>query len=167
MHADVVATTSAAARRIIAFVADHRSFVQTFDWMGPPADPIAFHLSEPRRQVQVSFPWMLRIVDVRSALAERGYSPLIETQLHLRIADDVIGANDGPFVLSVSGGKAEIEPGGEGRLRIDVRGLATLYSGYASAHELMSTGYIEAGEDDLAAADGIFAGPAPWLADMF
>jgi predicted acetyltransferase len=167
MYADVVALTPAAVRRIIAFVADHRSFIETFNWNGSPADPIAFHLSEPRRKVMLSWPWMTRIVELRAALTERGYPVAVEGELHLRVSDDVLSGNDGSFILRVAGGKAELEPGGAGRVGIDIRGLAPLYTGYSSAHELLSTGYIEGSDEDLALADAMFAGPAPWLPDFF
>jgi predicted acetyltransferase len=167
MNADVAVLTPAAARRIVSFIADHRSFIETFGWMGPPADPIAFQLAEPRRKVHVSFPWMLRIVDLKAALTERGYPVAVGAELHLRIADGLIASNSGDFVLRVDGGKAELQQGGEGRLRIDIRSLSPLYTGYASARELLSIGAIEGSEDDLALADMVFAGPAPWLADAF
>jgi predicted acetyltransferase len=167
MIADVVALTPAAAKRILTFVVDHKSFIDDLQWNGPPADPFAFLLAEPRRKVKMSWPWMLRIVDVSRALSERGYPVAVEAELHLRVHDDVLGANDGAFVLRIGDGKAEVAPGGDGRLRIDVRGLASLYTGYASAHELLATGYIEGEEQDLLTADAIFAGPAPWLADFF
>ena len=167
MHADVVALTPAAARRIVAFIADHRSFNETFNWMGPAADPIAFQLSEPRRKVKQSFPWMIRLVDVRAALSERGYPAAVDAELHLRVTDELLPGNDGSIVLRVSGGKAEVQPGGDGRIRLDVRTLAPLYTGYASATELLSIGSIDGSPDDLALADAVFAGPAPWLADAF
>lgn len=167
MLADVVALTRAAAKRILTFVVDHKSFVEDLQWNGPPADPLTFMLAEPRRKVKMSWPWMLRIVDVRSALSERGYPVAVEAELHLQVRDEILTANDGAFVLRVGDGKGEVTPGGAGRLHIDVRGLASLYSGYVSAHELLATGYIEGREDDLLVADAVFAGPAPWLADFF
>jgi predicted acetyltransferase len=167
MVADVCALTPAAARRILTFVVDHKSFIDDIAWLGPPADPFTFQLAEPRRKVTMSWPWMLRIVDVRSALSERGYPAAVDTELHLRVADDILPVNDGAFVLRVAGGKAEVTSGGDGRVRIDVRGLAALYTGYASAHELIATGYVEGNDADLSTADAIFAGPAPWLADFF
>ena len=167
MYADTVALTPAAARRILTFVADHRSFTQSFNWNGPPGDPFTFHLAEPRRSVQLSWPWMLRIADVRAALSERGYPRGVDAELHLRVNDDLVANDEGAFVLSVSGGKGDVRAGGDGRVEIDVRGLAPLYSGYMSPHELLATGYISGAEDDLFTAAAIFAGPAPWLADFF
>jgi predicted acetyltransferase len=167
MHAHVVALTRAAARRILTFVADHRSFVEAVEWTGAPADPFGFQLSEPRLDVHDSFPWMTRIIDVRTALAERGYADALEAELHLRVRDDILPANDGSFVLHVSGGKADVRTGGTGAFTIDVRGLAPLYTGYASASELVASGYVDASEDAIHTANAIFAGPAPWLADFF
>jgi predicted acetyltransferase len=167
MSAHFVALTPAAARRMLTFVADHRSFVGSLDWVGPPSEPLRMFLSEPRIEVHRSFPWMLRIVDVRAALRERGYADRLQSELHLRVRDDVLAANDGAFVLRVAGGKGEIESGGEGRLEIDVRGLSALYAGYMSAHSLVAAGYVQGAEEDLLTADAIFAGPAPWLADFF
>lgn len=167
MVGDVFASSAAAARRILTFVADHRSFVQFFDWVGPPANPFRFFLSEPRIGVHRSWPWMLRVLDVGAALRERGYAESLDAELHLDVSDDLFPANGGPLVLRVSGGKAEVESGGKRELRIDVRGLAPLYTGYMSAHELAATGYVDGGEETLRTADAIFAGPAPWLADFF
>jgi predicted acetyltransferase len=167
MNATLVALTPAAARRILTFAVDHKSFIETFNWTGPAAEPFTFFLAEPRRKVQMSWPWMLRIVDVRSALTERGYPSSVEAELDLRVIDDVLPSNGGNFVLRVSGGKADVQTGGKGSMKIDVRGLASLFTGYMSAHELLATGYIEATDAELARATSIFAGPAPWLADFF
>lgn len=167
MHAHIVTLTRGATRRILTFLADHRSFVADVVWTGAPADPFAFQLSEPRIEVHDSFPWMLRIVDVASALSERGYADAIDAELQLDVRDDVLPANDGRFVLQVSGGKAVVQPGGTGALRVDVRGLAALFTGYAASHELVVAGYAEGAEEDLLIADAIFGGPAPWLADFF
>lgn len=167
MHANIVALTRAGARRILTFIADHRSFVGEVEWTGAPAEPFAFQLSEPRVEVHEGFPWMTRIIDARAALTERGYADAVESELHLRITDDVLPANDGSFVLRVSGGKAEVQAGGRGSFAIDVRGLGPLFTGYASAHELVAAGYVDADERDVLIANAIFAGPAPWLADFF
>jgi predicted acetyltransferase len=167
MVAEVIALTASARRRILTFAADHRSFIGSFEWVGPPAEPTRFFLSEPRVAVHRSWPWMLRLVDVSAALTERGYAQAVDAELHLDVTDDVLPANSGRFVLRVCGGKAEVQSGGDGALRIDVRALAPLYTGYMSAHELLATGYVQGDEQSLLAADAIFGGPAPWLADFF
>ena len=167
MYANVVALTPDAARRIVTFVADHRSFIRTFNWNGSAGESINFVLSEPRATVKMSWPWMTRIVDVERALTDRGYPAGLIAELHLEVRDDLITDNDGPFVLRVRDGAGSVERGGRSKVSLDVRGLAPLYTGYTSAYELLNTGYIEGSDEDLAALSAVFAGPAPWSADFF
>ncbi|HVL81726.1 MAG TPA: GNAT family N-acetyltransferase [Actinomycetota bacterium] len=164
---DVVATSPAAARRLWTFFADHRSFSEDVTWSGSGSDPMLFVLREQEWKAPRSWTWMLRIVDVKAALSERGYPAGMEAEVHLDVRDDVCGWNEGRWVLSVAGGRGQVRKGGRGRLRIDVRGLASLYSGFSTGSELVATGYAEGREGDLAAATAAFSGPAPVLPDFF
>lgn len=164
---DLVALTPAAADRLWTFFADHRSFAGDVRWVGAANDPVFFRFREPAWKVKDSWSWMTRIVDVRGALGARGYPAASSAEIHLQVRDDVLPWNDGRFVLSVADGSGTVRKGGKGRLRIDVRGLASLFTGFASAHELRATGLVEGAERDLALADGLFGGPAPWLADFY
>jgi predicted acetyltransferase len=164
---DVVALTPAAARRLWTFFADHRSFTPKIRWIGAPGDPLTYQLREQDWDVEKNWTWMLRIVDVERALSERGYPAGLEAEVHFAVADDVLPANNAPFVLRVSDGKAEVTRGGRGSVKIDVRGLAPLYTGFLGAEQLRATGYIDGLDNEMALATSIFAGPAPWLADFF
>jgi predicted acetyltransferase len=165
---DVVALTGSAARRLWTFFAEHRSFANDVVWVAGPADPMVYAVREPLWRVDRAWNWMLRIVDVRGALGSRGYPAAASGELHLEVRDDVLGWNDGRFVLEVSGGAGKVRKGGRGRLRIDVRGLASLYTGFLGPRELQATGYLDAASDrDSDTAASLFGGPAPWLADFF
>lgn len=164
---DLCATTGRAARRLLTFLGDHRSIAGDAVWFGSPTDPILSLLRDARVKVRRQFPWMLRIVDVPAALTARGWPKGVSGELHLEVEDDVVQENDGRFVLSVSDGEARVSPGGDGRVRIDVRGLAALFSGYLSPQALTLTGQMEAGEADLSLAATLFAGPVPTMADFF
>ncbi len=164
---DIVALTPRAARRIWTFFADHRSFTEKVKWVGTQADPLVFHLREQDWKLEDDWTWMLRVIDVERALTERGYSGELETEVSFEIADDLLPANNGSFTLHISGGKGEISRNGNARTKLDVRGLASLYTGFMSAETLRGTGYIEGPDEDLARLSAIFAGPAPWLADFF
>jgi predicted acetyltransferase len=164
---DLVALTSAAARRLLSFVADHRSFAKNLVWTSSDGDPICMQLREQEWEQDRSWQWMLRVVDVRGALAARGYPPPIEAEVHFDVRDNVLPWNEGRVVLEVAGGKGKVRKGGRGRVRIDVRGLASLYSGFMGAESLAATGYLEGSERDLATASAVFAGPAPSSADFF
>jgi len=164
---DLVALTPDAARALLSFLAAHRSTVDSVEWNGSPADPLFFHMPNQDYTVTWYEQWMLRVVDVRGALEARGYPAALETELSLEVRDDALGWNEGRWVLAVSGGRAQARAGGNGDLRLDARGLAALYSGYLSAEELLSVGYIEGAPETLARASLIFAGPTPWMVDEF
>jgi predicted acetyltransferase len=70
-------------------------------------------------------------------------------------------------VLELGNQGADVRRGGDGRLRVDIRGLAPLYSGFASPYALVRTGLLSGDEVSLASAAAIFAGPAPCMVDMF
>ena len=164
---DVVALTPRAARRLWTFFADHRSFAGKVKWTGPAGDPFTFPLREQAWELERSWSWMLRVTDVERALTERGYAPAVETELGLKIVDDVLEANNGTFTLEVSGGKGQLTRNGTADVTIDVRGLAPLYTGFMTAESLKPAGYIDGSDEALSRASAIFAGPGPWLADFF
>ncbi len=164
---DVAALTPGAARRIWALLGDTRSIAENVLVYGSPADPFLQHLPEQDYRVDTRWDWMLRIVDVRAALEARGYATGVTAKVELDVVDDVVRSNHGRFVFEVGGGEARLRRGGAGRVKIDVRGLASLYSGYLSPADLVVTGQISGPEPDLAALAPAFAGPAPWMPDMF
>jgi predicted acetyltransferase len=164
---DWVALTPAAHRRILTFFADHRSAARDVMWFGSPADPARYVLTEQEPEVDWRMEWMLRLIDVPAALARRGFAAGLSGELHLEVTDDVLPPNNGRFLLEVADGRSRVEKGGRGDMRIDVRALATLYSGYMSPHQLRTAAALEATEPALATCAALFAGPAPWMPDMF
>jgi predicted acetyltransferase len=164
---DVVVRTPAAAQRILRFLGDHRSIAKTVSLVAGPGDPLLLNLREERVEVTDVQRCMLRIVDVRAAMEKRGWSPAVRGEVHLAVRDAVLPHNARRWVLEVEGGRAEVREGGSGGLAIDVRGLASLYSGYLGAEELRVAGLCDGDDAELARASGLFAGPAPWLADHF
>jgi predicted acetyltransferase len=164
---DVAALTPRAARRILAFFAGHGSLAGEVRWATGPGDPLLALLPERRFALELRDEWMLRVLDVPGALAARGYPAGAAGEVHLAVEDGLAPENAGPWVLSVAEGRGRAERGGEGRLRASVRGLAALYSGYRAARQLALAGWLEGDEASLAAADLLFAGPSPWMADNF
>jgi predicted acetyltransferase len=163
---DVCFLSAAAGRRILTFFADHATMVKKIRWAGGPNDPLLELLGENRFRIIHYFPGFVRIVSVPPALRARGY-PAIEAEIHFRIWDDLIRANSGDFVLTVSRGRGKVKKGGGGKVRLDVKTLAQLYTGRYSPRELALLGRIEAGEKELDALAAVFAGPMPWLPDDF
>jgi predicted acetyltransferase len=164
---DAMAATPRAARRVLGFLADHRSLADAASWYGGPFDPLLSLLPERGYSMTLADHWMIRIVDVEAALRLRGYPPGLSRELELEIHDELLEENNGRVVLEIGARGAELRRGGDGRLRLDIRGLAPLYSGFASPYALARTGLLSGDDVSLASAAAIFAGPAPAMIDMF
>jgi predicted acetyltransferase len=136
-------------------------------FIGGPSDPLLALAKEERPEVVETKRWMLRIVDVRAALEQRGWRPGVRGELHFDLWDGVLRENSRRWVVEVAGGRAAVGEGGSGRLVIDIRGLAALYAGHLTAEELRTAGLCEGDPEDIALATSLFAGPAPWTPDLF
>ena len=104
--------------------------------------------------------WMTRIVDAAGAIAARGYPPGARAEVHLQLADRVAPWNDGRFVLRIEGGEAKLTPGGTGDVHLSVNGLASLYTGWATAAVLAGP---ESCTTPLIATSACWTRPSPDL----
>lgn len=164
---DWVVLTAAAAQSFWSFMANHRSQIEQVRWKGSAVDYLTLLLPEQTAKVRFTLRWMLRVVDVVKALEKRGYPPGIQAELHLEIRDELIAENNDRFILSVSNGRGEVNKGGKGELKVDIRGLAPLYTGLFTPHQLQLAGQLDATEKALLAATQLFAGVSPWMPDFF
>jgi predicted acetyltransferase len=164
---DLTALTPGAGRRILSFLADYRSMVEKITWFGGPNHPILMLLPEQYFSLSLQMYWMIRIVRVAAALEGRGYDPRFRGALHLEVEDDVIPDNAGRYILEVEDGSARVRQGGNGNLRLHIRALAPLYSGFLSPASLRTAGFLEGDDESVRTASGFFAGSTPWMPDMF
>lgn len=164
---DLVAFTHPAARRLLSFLGDHRSMHSEVRWNCGPNDPFVNVLPENAYELRLDTHWMLRVVNVKAALEARGYSAGLSAEVHLRVRDDVVPGNDGPWILRVADGRGTVEPGGRGSVDVDVRGLAALYSGFAAPASVTMRGQLDGPPDETALLASAFAGPAPWMREYF
>lgn len=159
--------TSQAGHSLWAFIANHRSQAKTVRWRGGVIDPLTALLTMPTTTVRRLTRWMLRIVDVRLALAQRGYASQVATELHFEIQDDLLPANNDKFILSIANGIGTVSQGGRGELKLPIQGLASLYTGLFSPYQLKLMGQLQAPDVALNAASSVFAGSPPWTPDFF
>ncbi|MBE9126368.1 MULTISPECIES: GNAT family N-acetyltransferase [unclassified Coleofasciculus] len=164
---DWVVLTPAAARRFWTFLADHRSQVSRVRWFSSPMDSLTLLLPEQTAKIHQQERWMLRIIDVPKALKKRGYPLSIDTELHLQVRDDLFPQNNSNFVFNVSAGRGEVTKGGKGEFCLDVRGLASLYTGLFTPHQLQLIGHLDATTEALSRATQLFSGSSPWMPDFF
>lgn len=164
---DLRATTQRAALRLLSFLGDHKTLARAVTWRGGPTHPFLHLLPERGYQVRLQDPWMLRICHVGRALGGRGYPRGLRAELHLDVKDDVVPKNGGRWVLQIADGIGRAEPGGRGRVKLDVRSLAALYTGHLPAETLAIAGRMSGTAADVAATSAAFAGPTPSMTDMF
>lgn len=167
---DLVVNTPRAARRLLQFFADHRSMAGEVIWHGSPPDAIHLTLREQAARDEVKDQWMLRLLDAAGALEARGYAPGVNVELHLEVHGDEVlpDVNNGRLLVRIADGRAEARRGaGRGSIRVDIRGLASLYSGLVSPWQARAAGWLDGDDDAIAPLAAALAGGAPWIADHF
>ena len=168
---DVQAAHPEAARRILALFSDCRTLARHAIWYGALDDPLLFAVPEVGTEISVAETWMLRIVDVRAAFAERGFPAAASTSLDLELTDDVLPGNAGRWLVEVADGEARAtradRDAGPDTLRMDIRALGSLYSGHLSARRLAAMRALEASPAALEQADRAFAAEPPSMPDYF
>ncbi len=157
---DVLLVDAEATQAFLSFLAGYRALSITASWATLNPSPALLALDDPW-QIKLSLAnyWMLRVVHLPHAICQRTY--LGEGELELEILDDVLEDNAGPWRLEARGGVARLEKGGAGSCRLDIRGLAALYSGFASSATLTGLGYLQASQTEQATLDSIFASTRP------
>ncbi len=118
-----------------------------------------------RWKARESIPWMLRLVDLAKAIKQRGWPPVTAT-VALQVSDSTLSHNDGSFELQVVDGEGTLVPGGPGTWHVDIRSLASWFTGWRSASQLASLGLLtsESGTaHELRVLDTLAAGPPPLI----
>ena len=113
---------------------------------------------------------MLRLVDLPAALQARPWPSGVTGQVVFRVDDPVCPWNTGGWRLELADGEARVEPAaapGSGPAA-DIRGLASLFTGFASPDDLVRAGLLSG--FDPAAVEllrAAFASPRPWTAEFY
>jgi predicted acetyltransferase len=164
---DLIWTTAAAGRTLLSIAALHRSTGERMTWPGPPTDPLADLIAEDPIENDGTFRWMLRLLDVPSAIEARGYPPMVEASVTLSVQDPLFSENEGPWRIEVGGGQAKVFPAERADAAADVQTFASVWSSLHRSRDAARTGGLRATDEALDALDLIFGGPMPWIADFF
>ena len=164
---DFVATTAAAARRMLAHLGEHHSMGKTVRLRGAPEAAALYSMPQQHFKIEESICWMLRIVDVKKALETRGYHPQVRGSLQFEVRDELLPENAGRWTLTVEDGVANVTNGGDAALQLDIKGLAPLFTGHLSPFDLTLAGLAEGSDAALRQAAYLFAGPRSWMPDFF
>lgn len=164
---DVIALTTRAAGAALALMSHQKSVAEWVVFPDGPQGGLRKLIPNNRARPEPScHEWLLRLTDVRAALELRGYPP-IDAVLHLDVADPAMPENAGRYVLTLSQGEPRVTLGGEGRIQLDVRALAAVFSGFCHPREMQAAGLLSAEPRDADLLGAVFAGPRPFLLDTF
>ena len=165
---EMVTRGPAASVTLWRLLGTHGMQVETITVQRGPVDELLLVLPEQDVKQVGNNRWMHRLVDVREAIAGRGYPPDVTATVHFQLSDRLAPWNEGRWILQVEGGRGELVPGGIGELQITINGLSTLFTGWTSATALNGAGALHhATAADRSALDAIFAGPFPTMVDDF
>ena len=150
-----------------------RPISRNLTYVDSPYDSLAMALHDPGAGTEVRARpgmghWMTRLVDVRKAMAARGFPAGATAEVGLDIDDRLAPWNAGRWVLRVADGRGELATGGSGTVAVDVGALASLYTGWADPRELARLGRLTgAGEPEIDQLTACFTGRAPWMLSYF
>lgn len=137
-------------------------------WPRATDDPLPWRLEDPRRlEMTLSDHIWLRLVDVKDALAARGYTE--SNSLTFRARDKFCPWNDGTYLLEAGEDGAECSPtGGEPQIELGASDLAAAYLGGVSFSNLARAGRVkERARGALAKADRMFRTERqPWSLEL-
>lgn len=162
---DSAATTVRGWRAIAAFLHGYNSINEKVCWYGSHANPLRLLIPD-NAGMKYAEEFLVRIVHPDLALVQRGY-PNVHCELHLDLRDESMPENAGRIVLTVRHGEPTVQRGGSGRIRLDVRALAAIYTSHATPFDMQAVELLDGPADDLAAMQVAFAGPRPYMVDHF
>jgi len=168
---DMAFTTPRAARELLDFLFSFATISEAIQFQGGPVHPLLLLLSEGHFEVTRKEYSFTRVVDPAGALTSRGYLAGLQGEVVVELEDATLRDNSATWRLRVAGGRGTVErtaaPARGAAIRTDVRGLAAIYTGFLTASQAAMAGLLDGEPEALTAADALFAGPTPWMTDMY
>ncbi len=167
---EMVALDPLARAQLFAFVAGHQDQVSSVRFRAPADAPVSLLFPDPPEcTVQPHF--MLRLLDIPTALAGYSFPSELTGRLTLAVTDDWIPANQGVFAIELEGGRCQVTrlaADAPAELSCDVRTLTQIYSRLLRPRTAAAFGLLAAPDRAaLELVDAAFAGLAPFCADFF
>jgi predicted acetyltransferase len=168
---DLIADDVPSAQALLEAVASWAGQVETVRLR--VFDPVVYGalLSLPYHLHVSTQPWMLRVVDLVSAVAARGWpaaAALRPIAVDIEVTDEQAPWQQGRYRIVCADGQVRCEPGGSGAVRLGVRGLSAWYAGAATTATLRRAGLLDGDLGDAAPLDALTGAPRTALmADAF
>lgn len=163
---ELFALDRAACDAAWAFVTSFSAQVRHVRWRASPNDSLADFAHAAGARFEQRGVWMLRLLDARRFLVERGYASGGSFELAFALADPLLAGNERPFTLVVEAGRGRVHEGGRGALTLEIATAASLFSGASSASRLSAAGRLSASTTELERLDAAFALPPAMLQSL-
>jgi predicted acetyltransferase len=163
-----VFSTTRGLASMLGYFRGFRGLGQALQFTGPPADPLALLVEEQRVKPEWIFRWMLRLLDVPSALTGRGY-PSVSGEAVIAVDDELFPENRGPWKIEADEGGVKVTPADAGvsPRPIGIGTLSSMYSGYLSPFDAVRLGLLDAEDPAVPFLARLFSGSTPWMHDFF
>lgn len=168
--------SAAGAQALLSMLGSNTPVADQVRFQTSGQDPLRLLLPSSRWRVQSRMPYMLKVVDLRTALQARHWPEGVELELPFRIVGDLLEANNGDWKLRIEDGQPLVTRiGREGAhskraipLELTPRGLAAVYGGAQSVATLRTVGLVSGGDPTRDAAWSIaFGGRQVHIRDFF
>ncbi|MFB9968149.1 GNAT family N-acetyltransferase [Sinosporangium siamense] len=169
LHVDHLAAASEhTARTLWGLLGSTSSTAKSIRAALDPADPV-FHMLGERGVLGVALtPWMMRVVDLPTAVSARGYPTSVTADLTLDVDDPVRPGNTGLWRLTFTKGEGTAEPArpADSATHVGVGAFSALYAGVPT-DALRRSGLLTGGSPaDDEVLDTVFAA-RPYMIDHF
>lgn len=163
----LVASTIEGYATLLGYIRGFRGLGQAVRFTGPPADPIAFLLEEQRVRPAWTFRWMLRLLDVPTALERRGY-PSASGEAVILVDDGLFPQNRGPWRIVAEDGKVSVTPAERATTRpIQIGALSSMFTGYLSPLDAVRLRLLARDDPVVPLFAKLFSGPSPFMLEFF
>lgn len=159
---DLIAGDGDAHRALLSTIGSFAGVAPTTTIRTSGDDVVRLVLPSSHWKLTESTPYMLRLLDVDSALSQRGYPRSVTAELPFSV-------DGGRRVLTLANGAAACEPADHADTReLTPQGLASLFAGAQSCANLRSTSHLIGGDTaDDDTWDAAFGGRQPHIRDYF
>jgi predicted acetyltransferase len=167
---EIVAADHDAYEALLGWISAQRDSWRIIQYEASPDEHFAHRLAEPRTPGYhlARYLWapagriirgpMTRVLDARAAVEKRvGWAPVAPLRFGLRLLDEIVPENEGPFDVEFDGSRATVKRGGSARptLTLPITAFAQIYTGELRVRDALNLGLAEC-DGDASAVDALF-----------
>lgn len=165
---DALATTPEAARALVTVLHSWHPVVPSIRMRLLGDDAVADLVSLTPDQIDSTWQWMHRPVDLAGAIAARGWPAVARGRAVFAVEDPIAPWNTGTWSLDIGDGAGELKrTTDDTSVHLTVAGFASLYCGVSTVGALRMSGHVSGDHDDAAVLDVLATSAPPRLLDAF